>query len=100
MTRNELAEHVEDLFATLYERLTAKNEDYATPADGLASFHRASDALSLPRETVLLVHATKHQDRVARYVREHTTSAEDVLDSIGDVIIYHAILHAMIEEKL
>lgn len=64
-----------------------------------ANFDRASAALGIPREHVLLVYALKHWDGIVAHVRGHRSQREDVRGRIKDLRMYLAILWGMVESE-
>lgn len=99
MTKQELGEVFEQVYAEIMELREAGQNEYAHhDGNAFRNFEMVGDLLNLDREEVLMVYALKHVFGIVSHVNGHTSQREDVRGRIKDLIVYMMILYAMQQE--
>ena len=101
MTQKEMSDLLEHtIFVELRKLCNAGQSEYARlEENAFANFDRVASDLEIPREKVLWTYAMKHKDGIASWINGHRSQREDVRGRIADLMLYLAILWAMVEES-
>jgi len=100
MTRHEMAQVMERVFAECQQLRDAGQREYARcEANAFANFERVAERVGISREQALMVYLEKHLDGIHAWVNGHRSQRESVKGRINDAIVYLCILRGMVEER-
>lgn len=100
MTKSQMSVVMDMVFDKCHIFRESGQKEYAHANDNaFANFDRVAERLDLDRKKVLLVYMEKHMDGIHSYVNGYKSQREDVRGRIVDVMVYAALLYAMIEEE-
>lgn len=98
MTRDEFANHLEEMHETEMALRQAGQQEYARSEDNaFANFVRVGESLGLSAEEVLMVYLLKHLDGIVAWVKGHRSQRESVHGRIADARVYLALLDGMVK---
>lgn len=98
MTRDEMKDVMENVFAECQALRKAGQAEYSGGADAFGNFNRLATNLRLGRMFILLVYLWKHLDGIVSFVNGHKSQREDVRGRINDAIVYLCLLRGMVDE--
>lgn len=102
MKKSEFQELMESVFDKEINKLReAGQKEYAggDDSDAFTNFIKLAEETDIDRKKVLWIHAMKHKDGIAAYLRGHVSQREDVRGRINDLIVYLFLLRGMIDEE-
>ena len=99
MTKDEMREMMEVVFAECRDLRGKGQAEYAGGEEAFGNFIRLGTMLGLPKEKILIVYAMKHWDGIISHVNGHVSQREPVQGRINDLIVYLCILRGMVEES-
>ena len=100
MTKNDVAQIMQETFDRLHKLREAGQKEYAHDDDNaFANFERVSKYLGIPREKVLWTYLQKHLDGIIAHINGHESQRESVHGRIDDAHVYLELLRAMIVDK-
>jgi len=96
MTRSEFSGFVAEQFKELYVLMQHKNTEYADDCDAFSNFKTAGEILDILPEQALYSFMTKHTVSIRDIILSGEFDHNVLKEKVGDVIIYHLLLLAMV----
>jgi hypothetical protein len=101
MTREQMVEHMSNLFVDCREMNVQGQKEYAHDENNaFANFERIAESLTLDRKEIVMVYLLKHIDGISSHVGGFKSQRESVHGRIMDAIVYLAILDGMFTEEI